>query len=50
MPSDLGSAINALMADEVIQEALGPHVYERYIEAKLLEWSDYRAHVTKWEI
>lgn len=50
LPSDLGSAINALMADEVIQEALGPHVYERYIEAKLLEWSDYRAHVTKWEI
>ena len=50
LPPDLGMAINALMADEVIQTALGPHVYERYIEAKLLEWSDYRAHVTKWEL
>jgi glutamine synthetase len=50
LPADLGMAINALMADEVIQRALGPHVYERYIEAKLLEWREYRTHVTRWEV
>ncbi|MFN2201731.1 MAG: glutamine synthetase family protein [Caldilineaceae bacterium] len=50
LPPDLGSAIAALREDDVVQSALGPHVYERYIEAKLLEWSDYRAHVTRWEL
>ena len=50
LPADLGMAIDALAEDEVMQEALGPHVYERYIEAKRLEWSDYRAFVTKWEL
>jgi len=34
----------------VIQEALGQHVYERYVEAKRLEWNDYRIYVTQWEL
>ncbi len=50
LPGDLGSAIDALSEDEVIQDALGPHVYERYIEAKRLEWNDYRSYVTMWEL
>ncbi len=50
LPGDLGHAIAALQADEIIQNALGQHVYERYIEAKTLEWNEYRSYVSQWEL
>lgn len=50
LPSSLGQAIEALKYDEVIQEALGPHVYERFIDAKEQEWSEYRSYVSEWEV
>jgi glutamine synthetase len=50
LPGDLGEAIEALQEDEVIQDALGQHVYERYVEAKTLEWNDYRLYVSRWEL
>ena len=36
--------------DEIIQRALGQHIYERYVEAKTQEWNDYRLHVSRWEL
>ena len=50
LPGDLGQAIEALKKDEVIQDALGQHVYERYVEAKTIEWNDYRLYVSQWEL
>jgi glutamine synthetase len=50
LPGDLGEAIEALQEDEIIQDALGQHVYERYVEAKTLEWNDYRLYVSRWEL
>ncbi len=50
LPEDLGEALEALKEDEVIQDALGPHVYERFVEAKTLEWDSYRTYVTRWEL
>lgn len=50
LPGDLGQAIEALRKDEVIQSALGQHVYERYVDAKTQEWNEYRIHVTQWEL
>ena len=50
LPSSLGEALEALKADEVVQSALGPHIVERYIEAKQQEWDDYRLHVSQWEL
>lgn len=50
LPSDLGEAIDCLQQDEVIQNALGQHVYERYVEAKTQEWNEYRIYVTQWEL
>ncbi len=50
LPDSLGKAIEALREDDVVQEALGPHVYERFIDAKVQEWNDYRSHVSQWEI
>lgn len=50
LPGNLGEALDALRQDEVIQEALGQHVFERYVEAKTLEWDEYRKFVTQWEL
>lgn len=50
LPGDLGEAIEELRGDEVMQAALGQHVYERYVEAKMQEWNEYRTHVSEWEL
>lgn len=50
LPADLGEAIEELKKDTFIQEVLGKHVTERYLEAKTAEWVQYRSQVTDWEI
>lgn len=50
LPADLGEAIHEFEADTYIQEVLGAHITEKYMEAKKAEWADYRSQVTKWEI
>ena len=49
LPGNLGEAITALEADSVLQEALGPHVSEKFAEAKRQEFAEYRASVSEWE-
>jgi glutamine synthetase len=50
LPGSLNQALNALEQDEVICEALGPHICDRFINAKRLEWEDFRMEVTDWEL
>jgi len=50
LPGSLKEAIDAACDDPVVQDALGPHVWERYIDAKLQEWDSYRLAVTQWEL
>jgi glutamine synthetase len=50
LPSSLGQALEALKQDEVIQATLGPHVYERFLDAKEQEWNEYRNYVSEWEV
>lgn len=49
LPSTLHNAIKALQQDDVIAKALGPHLYQNFIEGKKLEWGAYRQEVTQWE-
>ncbi|WP_248518051.1 type I glutamate--ammonia ligase [Salinarchaeum laminariae] len=49
LPENLGQAIDALEDDEVVQSALGPHVAEKFVEAKSAEYSEYIAEVSEWE-
>lgn len=49
LPSTLHNALKSLQKDEVIAKALGPHLYQNFIEGKKLEWSAYRQEVTQWE-
>ena len=50
LPPNLGAAVDALKSDEVIQDALGEHVCEKFVEAKSAEYSEYIAEVSEWEL
>jgi glutamine synthetase len=50
LPGDLGQALDALEADEVVQAALGDHVAEKFAEAKRAEYADYLVDVSDWEL
>jgi glutamine synthetase len=50
LPGSLGEALDEMEKDTVIAEALGDHVFSRYVEAKREEWDEYRTQVTQWEM
>ncbi len=50
LPGSLNQALDVLEKDEVVCNALGPHISERFISAKRLEWEDYRLEVSAWEL
>lgn len=50
LPATLGEALEELKKDEVVQAALGEHVYERFLEAKNQEWDAFRMYVSPWEL
>ncbi|ADI01861.1 glutamine synthetase, type I [Syntrophothermus lipocalidus DSM 12680] len=50
LPGTLREALIELSNDEVIQDALGPHIFSRFMYAKRVEWEDYRGRVHEWEI
>ncbi|PTD94157.1 type I glutamate--ammonia ligase [archaeon SCG-AAA382B04] len=50
LPENLKQAIEALKQDQVILNALGDHVAQKFIEAKEAEWNEYKAQVSEWEI
>jgi len=50
LPASLSEAIQELAKSDVIKSALGEHVYEKFIEAKTLEWDNYRIQIHAWEV
>jgi glutamine synthetase len=50
LPANLGQAIDALEEDEVVQDALGEHVSEKFVEAKTQEYDEFRVDVSQWEL
>ena len=50
LPGSLADAIRELEADQVLQEALGPMIFETYTRAKWAEVEEYRMSVTDWEV
>jgi len=50
LPGDLNEAIRTLLKDEVVQSALGPHIFDRFTESKKETWHEYSAVVHSWEI
>ena len=50
LPGTLEEALQELEEESVIGEALGEHTFRRYLDAKRLEWDEYRTQVTGWEL
>jgi glutamine synthetase len=50
LPGNLNDALDALEKDDVVQAALGRHIYEHFLEAKRNEWQEYIQQVSAWEI
>jgi glutamine synthetase len=50
LPASLGEALRELRHDEVMRDALGAHLIERFIEAKEREWQAYERQVSDWEL
>ena len=50
LPGTLKEAVDELRNDRVIADALGEHIFERFVEAKNEEWDEYRMQVSAWEV
>jgi len=50
LPGDLGEALNELGRSTLMEKTLGKHIMNNFLHVKSIEWEEYRAQVTKWEI
>jgi len=50
LPSCLIEALDEMEKSTLIREALGDHIFNRYMDAKRIEWDRYRKQVHKWEV
>jgi glutamine synthetase len=50
LPETLGEAITELSKSELVRKALGPHIFDRYVELKRKEWDEYRVQLSQWEM
>lgn len=50
LPTTLYTALKAMREDDVVKDALGEHIYEHFVENKMLEWKQYSAQITSWEL
>lgn len=50
LPADLKEALKILSRDDIVQAALGKHIYEQFMEAEQQAWHEYSAIVHGWEI
>lgn len=50
LPANLHEAVKEFLKDNVIKNAMGEHVCEKLVQAKNIEWDQYRRQVTPWEI
>jgi glutamine synthetase len=50
LPETLGEAIDELSQSELARKALGPHIFDRYVELKRKEWDEYRVQLSEWEL
>ena len=50
LPVNLSEAIARTENSEIVKEALGDHIFNKFIENKKIEWDNYRVHVSKYEL
>ena len=50
LPGNLFEAIQEVSRSSIVREALGDHIFLKFIENKKKEWDNFRIHVSKYEI
>ncbi len=50
LPGSLAESISEMQNSELMRETLGDHVFNKFIENKLIEWNRYRAVVSNYEL
>jgi glutamine synthetase len=50
LPTSLNEALEAMEQCDLVSDALGLNVFERFLEAKRIEWNEYVLEVSPWEI
>ncbi|MFC1815338.1 glutamine synthetase family protein [Thermodesulfobacteriota bacterium] len=50
LPGNLYEAILEVEKSKVVSEALGEHIFNKFVENKKIEWDLYRTHVSQYEI
>ncbi len=50
LPNNLGEAIAITEKSPLVRQALGEHIFPRYIHLKKEEWENYRIQVTPYEL
>ena len=50
LPGSLAESIREMQNSELMKETLGDHVFNKFIENKLIEWDRYRSIVSDYEL
>ena len=50
LPANLNDALDQLVKDRLVREAIGPHIFKQFVQAKRLEWKSYLEQVHPWEV
>jgi len=50
LPTSLNEALAAMEQSELVSNALGLNVFERFLEAKRIEWNEYSLEISQWEL
>ncbi len=50
LPGSLFEAVSVCEKSQLVREALGDHIFNKFIENKKIEWDRYRVHVSEYEI
>ncbi|HOP36346.1 MAG TPA: glutamine synthetase family protein [Syntrophales bacterium] len=50
LPGSLVEAVQEVEKSRVVRDALGEHIFKKFIENKRVEWDLYRMHVSRFEI
>ena len=50
LPTNLSTALDEMERSELVQDALGEHIFEWFLRNKRAEWSGYRTHVSSYEL
>ncbi|MBA4393432.1 MAG: type I glutamate--ammonia ligase [Desulfobacca sp.] len=50
LPGNLYASIEEVKKSVLVREALGDHIYYKFIANKEIEWDQYRTHVSRYEL